>query len=209
MAELRHPAFHVDQAKCTGCKACQIACKDKHDLPEGVLWRRVAEYSGGTWTPDETEGTYRQDVFTYYTSVACNHCANPICVESCPTTAMHVGEMGIVEVDQDKCIGCRYCEMACPYSAPAFNAQTGTMTKCNFCKDRILEGGTPACVESCPSRVLDFGEYDDLVAKYGGDANIAPLPSPDITHPHLLITPHPKAVPSGSDAGRVNNPTEL
>ena len=159
--------FYVDQASCTGCKACQIACKDKNDLPVGITWRRVAEYSGGGWSQDESQGTFKPNVFTYYTSVSCNHCEDPICVRVCPTKAMHKGEGGIVSVDDGACIGCRYCEWACPYSAPQFNADKGVMTKCDFCQDFLAEGRDPACVAACPSRVLHFGEIDDLRRKYG------------------------------------------
>ena len=105
--------FYFDQTLCNGCKACQIACKDKHDTPIGVNWRRVVEYSGGTWNVNP-DGTFNQDVFTYYTSISCNHCENPICVQVCPTTAMHKEEGGIVKVDPTKCVGCRFCEWACP-----------------------------------------------------------------------------------------------
>lgn len=108
--------FFFDQTLCTGCKACQIACTDKHDLPTGVRWRRVVEYAGGGW---QTSGdTFSPSVFTYYTSISCNHCEDPIYMEVCPTTAISRRDDGTVYVDQDKCVGCRYCEWACPYSAP-------------------------------------------------------------------------------------------
>ena len=84
--------FFFDQSLCTGCKACQIACEDKHDLPVGVNWRRVVEYSGGSW--QESGNTFTPNVFTYYTSIACNHCENAICMEVCPTTAMSRREDG-------------------------------------------------------------------------------------------------------------------
>ena len=99
--------FYFDQSLCNGCKACQIACKDKHDTTLGTNWRRVVEYSGGDW--NLANGVFNHDTFTYYTSISCNHCEDPICAKVCPTTAMHKGEDGIVTVDPDKCIGCRYC----------------------------------------------------------------------------------------------------
>lgn len=204
----RQLAFHVDQRKCTGCKACQIACKDKHDLPVGVSWRRVPEYTGGTWHTDPQTGTFTPQVFSYYTSISCNHCDKPICVEVCPSTAMRKGDNGVVTVDPSVCIGCRYCEMACPYHAPQFNPDSGVMTKCDFCADRIAEGKAPACVAACPSRVLDYGEADDLRRKYGANADITPLPKPDITRPNLVITPHPAARPSGQGTGSLAHPSE-
>nr|NLI50417.1 dimethylsulfoxide reductase subunit B [Propionibacterium sp.] len=202
-------AFYFDQTKCTGCKACVIACKDKHDLPVGVRWRRVAEYSGGLWLVDERTGTMTQDVFSYYTSYSCNHCDDPICVEACPSTAMRKGENGIVKVEPEICIGCKYCAMACPYSAPQFNEAKGVMTKCDFCSDRLAAGQTPACVAACPSRALDFGEVAELRAKYGAMASIEPLPAASVTKPNLVISPHHRAQVSGTGTGRIGNPKEI
>lgn len=199
--------FYFDQTMCTGCKACQIACKDKNDLPVGVTWRRVAEYAGGTWR--EQGGTFTPNVFTYYTSVACNHCEDPICVRVCPTQAMHKGEDGVVTVDPDLCVGCRYCEWACPYSAPQFDADAGVMTKCDLCSDYVAEGKDPACVASCPSRALEYGEIDELRAKYGDTANIEPLPDPSITKPNLVVNPHRDAQLSGHGTGAIANPEEI
>lgn len=205
---LKRPAFHIDLKTCTGCKTCMVACKDKHDLPEGVKWRRVTEYSGGTWVR-QTDGTFAQDVFGYYMSISCNHCEDPICVRSCPTTAMHKDEYGIVKVDHTKCVGCRYCEMACPYRAPQFNPQLGMMTKCDFCEDFQLQDKSPACVAACPCRSLTFGEYDDLKARFGDSTTVAPLPDPSITRPSLVVTPGRTAKAASSDRGRIRNPEEI
>ncbi|MBZ0296391.1 MAG: dimethylsulfoxide reductase subunit B [Anaerolineae bacterium] len=199
-------AFHFNSNLCTGCKACQVACKDKWDLDVGITWRRVAEYSGGEWTQNE-DGTFSQNISGYYVSVACNHCQNPQCVDVCPTGAMHKNEEGIVMVDDTLCIGCRYCEWACPYSAPQFDETRGVMTKCNFCYDALAEGGSPACVAACPSRALEFGEREELEAKYGTVHEVAPLPSADITDPSLVITLHRNSAPVG--AGPVANPEEV
>ena len=169
----KRPAFFLDAQICTGCKTCMVACKDKNDLDPGVRWRRVVEYTGGEWLvlPD---GTFRQDVFSYYLSISCNHCEEPICVEVCPTTAMHQDENGIVVVDQGKCIGCHYCEWACPYGAPQFQASLGCMSKCDFCRDELKAGGVPACVAACPTRALGFGELDELQRSAGGADNNRP-----------------------------------
>ena len=199
--------FHFDQTLCNGCKACSVACKDKHDLPVGVTWRRVAEYSGGTWQRDGN--TVVPNVFSYYTSIACNHCEDPICVRVCPTTAMHVNEDGTVSVDQEKCVGCRYCEWSCPYSAPQFDAESGHMSKCDLCADYRAEGKDPACVSACPSRALSYGPIEELRAEHGDLAGVEPLPDPAITRPRLVITPHRDAQPSGSGTGSVANPEEL
>ena len=201
--------FYFDQAACTGCKACQIACKDKHDLPLGVTWRRVVEYGGGTWQHDEKNHTVTHNVFTYYTSISCNHCENPVCVQVCPTTAMTRREDGTVYVDDNKCVGCRYCEWACPYSAPQFNAATGHMSKCDLCYDYRSTGQDPACVSACPSRALDWGPIDELRAQYGEENGIAPLPDPTITRPHLVVTPHRDAQGWNDGNGYIANPKEI
>lgn len=205
---LKRPAFYIDLDACTGCKTCMVACIDKHDLPRGVLYRRVFEYTGGGWVRNAND-TFEQDVFAYYLSISCNHCENPICVRSCPTTAMHKDENGIVSVDHAKCVGCRYCEWGCPYSAPQYNAELGKMTKCDFCSDYMKMGQTPACVAACPTRALKFGEYEELKAEYGIARNVAPLPDTSITQPNLLFTPGREAKPSGSKAGRISNPEEV
>lgn len=199
--------FFFDQALCTGCKACQIACKDKHDLPVGVNWRRVVEYSGGSWQANN--GTYTHNIFTYYTSISCNHCENPVCMQVCPTTAMSQREDGTIYVDEEKCVGCRYCEWACPYSAPQFNAETGHMSKCDLCYDYRATGQDPACVAACPSRALDWGPIDLLRDKYGSTDNIAPLPDPDLTSPHLVMNPHRHAQQTGAGTGRIANAREI
>src|SRR6185503_8791753 len=88
MTKFKQLGFYIDQANCTGCKACQTACNDKHDLPVGVKWRRVAEYAGGATEQDDADGTFRANVFSYYTSISCNHCEvvrpNDAPTVSCP-----------------------------------------------------------------------------------------------------------------------------
>lgn len=208
MSENTNLGFYFNQELCNGCKACQIACTDKHDTPLGVNFRRVVEYSGGSWNL-ASDGSFTNDTFTYYTSIACNHCVDPVCIKACPTTAMTKDDDGVVWVDQDKCVGCRYCEWACPYSAPQFDAEQGMMTKCDMCRDYRSEGLDPACVSACPSRALDWGPIDELREKYGDVDAVAPLPDPSITKPNLVITPHRDAQPWQSDNGEIVNRTEI
>lgn len=200
--------FFLDSSKCTGCKTCQVSCKDEKDLDVGPKLRRVYEYVGGGW--QQRNGMWQSDVFHYYMSVSCNHCSNPTCVTGCPTGAMHKrAEDGLVVVDQDLCVGCRYCEMRCPYGAPQFDAEKKVMTKCDGCYTRVAKGEQPVCVRSCPQRALDFGPIEQLRAKYGTQNAFAPLPSPSLTQPNLIIKPHPDAHPSGSQDGQVANTREV
>jgi anaerobic dimethyl sulfoxide reductase subunit B (iron-sulfur subunit) len=111
----------------------------------------------------------------------------------------------MVQIDEGQCIGCRYCEWACPYGAPQFDEETGVMTKCNFCYDLIADGEEPACVSSCPMRVLEFGEIEDLRAKYGDVVEIEPLPTKEITEPALVIGPHRDSQSTGSGIGMILN----
>lgn len=184
--------FYLDTAACTGCKACQISCKDKNQLPVGVLWRRVIEVSGGSW--QARQGAWFNSVRAYFVSSACMHCENPICVEVCPTQAMYQREDGIVLIDEERCIGCRYCEMACPYKAPQFDCAKGVMTKCDFCYDLLDQDEPPACVSACQMRVLHYGDLSDIRARYGQANDIYPLSDPGLTRPAIVFTPHPDSV---------------
>ena len=106
-------------------------------------------------------------------------------------------------IDANKCIGCRYCQWACPYGAPRFDSDAGVMTKCTFCEDLLAKGGNPACVDACVMRVLDFGPLDELRAKYGNVDAIEPLPDSQLTKPALVITPHKHAQLSGTGTGEM------
>ena len=199
--------FYVNYSGCTGCKACQIACKDKNELPVGSLWRRVVEVSGGDWFPRGE--AWLTTAFSYFVSAACMHCALPICVEVCPTQALYQREDGIVLIDTQRCMGCRYCEMACPYKAPQFHTDQGVMTKCDFCYDLIDEGKSPACVSACQMRVLHFGDIDELRSEHGDCNDIFPLPDPILTQPAIVLTLHPDSVPSAGQGAKIGNWEEI
>jgi len=200
-------AFFFNAAACSGCKACQMACKDRNDLEPGVLWRRVFEVAGGGW---EKKGeVWVPSVVAYNISMACNHCEKPVCGLACPVKAISKREDGIVFVDTEACIGCRYCEWACPYTALRFDARTNTVSKCDFCYDAIDAGGAPACVTSCPQRALDFGDLAELRKKSGDVRQIFPLPDPATTEPALVIKPHRDAARAAERAAEVANWEEV
>jgi anaerobic dimethyl sulfoxide reductase subunit B (iron-sulfur subunit) len=189
-------AFTFDASACSGCKACQEACKDKNRLPVGILWRRVIEVSGGEW---HTAGTaWENSVFAYNLSMACNHCTHPKCAGVCPTDAYIVRPDGIVRIDASKCIGCGYCAWACPYGVPQYDDEHGIMTKCDFCYDSLDAGEPPSCVAACPLRVLDYGTIESLGSSRQGlnlwqlpaSEHPFPLPVTSRTEPHLVIKPH-------------------
>ncbi len=188
---MKRLAFYFDSASCSGCKTCQMACKDKNDLAIGQIWRRVYEVTGGGWK--QAGPAWKHDVFAYNLSMSCNHCADPICARNCPTRAIWKREDGIVQINQDLCIGCKYCAWVCPYGAPQFNPEKGVMGKCDLCADYIDQGKNPSCVDACPMRALDFGDYDKLLEKHGGSDHIYPLPEYSITEPSLCIKAHKNA----------------
>lgn len=193
----RRTAFFLDVASCSGCKACQVACKDRNRLPVGILWRRVYEVAGGGWFQDN--GAWQQNVFAYNLSISCNHCDEPICAEVCPSGAiMKRSEDGLVLIDEDRCLGCNYCAWACPYGAPQFRPDTGRMTKCDFCATELEQGRPPVCVAACPARALEFGDISQLQEMHAeAVSSIRPLPEPDVTQPALVLGPRvpAKAVP--------------
>lgn len=201
-------AFAFDSSRCTGCKTCELACKDYKNLDATVAYRKVYDYEGGSWDV-AADGTCTTTAFVYHVSMSCNHCDDPACVRVCPTGAMHKdADTGLVSVDADKCIGCGYCHMACPYNAPKVDRAVGHSVKCDGCADRVAQGLEPICVGACPLRALSFGTVEEMSA-LGDRAAISPLPEPSYTNPNLYITSNPDAKPTNSDAGTVANPLEV
>jgi len=150
-----------------------ISCKEEHFLPPNVFWSRVLISENGKF-PKVRKLIY---------PVQCNQCNDAACVEACPTGATSLRDDGIVVIDYDKCVGCRYCLIACPYQQRSFihsieeyyprqgfteyeefgqgRFQKGTVVKCNFCVERVEKGLEPACVVSCPTNARYFGDLDD------------------------------------------------
>lgn len=162
---MRQYGFYFDMNGCTGCKACVLACKDKNDLPRGLLWRKVREKEGGCFEK-QGQGLVAK-VFAFWLSLSCHHCQQPPCIDTCPVGALEKrnGD-GLVLLDDELCIGCGMCLSACPYGALQMNEETGKMSKCNACLDLLGQGESPACVGACPLRVLDFGPLEQLQGKY-------------------------------------------
>lgn len=170
--------YYFDMTRCVGCRACQLACKDKNRLDVGIIFRNAKTYSVGKY-PDTK-------VYSY--SASCNHCGTPACMAVCPTGSIFRSDDGMVIIDQNLCIACGSCIQACPYGIPQTMAN-GNANKCDSCYAIRNAGGKPACVSTCPNRALDFGDLDELKAKYGpGLVNeIAVLPAADTTYPSIAI----------------------
>lgn len=170
--------FHFDMKTCIGCKACQVACKDKNNLEAGFLFRKVHGIEGGKYPKP----------WNYNLSIACNHCAEPKCVKNCPTGALSKRADGIVTSDRSKCIGCRLCTWSCPYGAPQYLEKEGKVGKCDLCADLLDKGEDPACVASCVMRALHVGEIEELRKTYGGTADLKGMPDSNLTKPSITIT---------------------
>jgi anaerobic dimethyl sulfoxide reductase subunit B (iron-sulfur subunit) len=181
-------AFFVNSDACSGCKTCQVACKDRHDVRVGLHWRRVLEVTAGGWV--RTGPTWVSTVVAYHLSVACHHCQTPLCGKQCATNAIWKRPDGIVLVDDSRCTQCRKCQTDCPYGAIRFDADANAPRKCDFCVDDLDAGRPPACVAACPNRALEFGDREALVSTYGSVAQVFPLADPALTGPSLVIRPH-------------------
>jgi len=162
----------VDLKRCIGCQTCSVACKMKNGTPPGIFFRRVLEKQTGKYP----------NVKRTYITMSCMHCADPPCVAQCPSGAFYKRADGVVLFDTNKCYGARICRMACPYDAIEFiekvepyypqgftpiekywnnQSREGTAAKCDFCIDLVEVGEKPACVKTCPTDALKFGDLND------------------------------------------------
>ena len=177
-------AMVIDPSKCENCSACIDACNQVHNVPhfeeEKIQIKWIWKESGEHVFSDQTEEFGGAKLRQLSVPVLCNHCDNPPCVRVCPTKATFKREDGIVMMDSHRCIGCRYCMVACPYGARSFNAvdprrgldlqkinpdyptrTRGVVEKCTFCEERLAKGEIPACVEACKSKALVFGDLEN------------------------------------------------
>ncbi|RJP26830.1 MAG: 4Fe-4S dicluster domain-containing protein [Candidatus Omnitrophota bacterium] len=182
-------AYALNIGRCVGCRRCVHACVEENNQSRDprIEYIRVLEMEKGTLDVEKSDHYYDHETVPaegkYYMPVQCHQCQNPPCVKACPVRATWQEEDGIVVVDYNWCIGCRYCEAACPYWARRFNFSTpvipkeeinpdmaylgnrirprGTMEKCTFCLHRVRQGLNPQCVEACPTGARQFGNMLD------------------------------------------------
>lgn len=171
--------FVINLQDCYGCKTCAVVCKSENQTAKGVQWRRVRELR--TENPNTIN----------FLSMSCNHCDEPQCLKVCPVSAYTKRDDGIVIQDHERCLGCRSCVMACPYSAPQYDPVEKKVSKCDMCVDLVDQGLKPKCVELCPGNVLKFGDIEELRAEYGNDIDVIErqynLPSHKISKPNIVI----------------------
>ncbi len=179
-------AYGIDATKCIGCLRCVEACKAENqvvgDAHHFRTWVERYVYLEGedkalvdshadpqNIAASGSEAEYRFDnrykdakvAKAFFVPKMCNHCTHPACVQVCPVGATFRTEDGVVLVDHDYCIGCRYCVQACPYGARFFIEDKGVSDKCTWCYHRITKGLQPACVEVCPTKARMFGDLND------------------------------------------------
>lgn len=178
--EEHHWGFVVDTRKCIGCGRCVLACKLENDVPLDPkcnrTWveRYVISEEGEVFVDSPEGGIHGFEAERYneqYKDLAarksffvpklCNQCENPPCVQVCPVGATYTTQDGVVLVDRDRCIGCRYCIQACPYGARFLDPRIRVADKCTWCYHRITRGLRPACVEACPVGARIFGDMED------------------------------------------------
>ncbi len=143
--------FLLDSDSCIGCHACTVACKSEHDIPLGV---------NRTWVKYIETGEF-PDASRHFSVMRCNHCDDAPCMTICPTSALFRADNGVVDFNDDICIGCKGCMNACPYDAIYINPETNTANKCNFCNHRVEVGLEPSCVVVCPTHAIKVVDFDD------------------------------------------------
>jgi Fe-S-cluster-containing dehydrogenase component len=143
--------FAIDQRTCIGCHACTVACKTENDVPLGQF---------RTWVKYVDQGQF-PDTTRSFGVMRCNHCTDAPCVKICPTQALFKRDDGIVDFDNERCIGCKSCMQACPYDAIYIDENTHTAAKCNMCAHRVDNELEPACVVVCPTHSIWVGDLDD------------------------------------------------
>jgi formate dehydrogenase beta subunit len=161
----------VDTSTCIGCKACEVACQEWNDLPPETTVQM------GTYQtlPDLTPNFWNLIKFKEHEDQSgmhwlmrkdqCMHCEEPGCLVACPAPGAIVQYTnGIVDFQQDQCIGCGYCMTGCPFNVPKFSPSTRRVYKCTMCVDRVSVGLQPACVKACPTSCLQFGPKDQMLA---------------------------------------------
>jgi formate dehydrogenase beta subunit len=157
-----------DATLCIGCKTCTIACRDANGLEPDTtgiaskLYNAPVDLSARAKTVIKL---YSENGTRSYVKAQCMHCVDPACASACMLGALKKRELGIVSYDADLCIGCRYCEVGCPFGVPKFEFEKAApkIVKCELCKERLADGKEPACTEVCPRKAVIFGRRSELL----------------------------------------------
>jgi formate dehydrogenase iron-sulfur subunit len=160
----KQPAMLIDTTLCTGCQECVKACKNENHLGTDRAWREQGAIDDLSATRFSTVLRRAND---HFVKQQCRHCLEPACVSACLVGAMQKSPEGPVIYDSDRCMGCRYCMVACPFGIPRYEWDRAVplVRKCNLCYPRITERKLPACVEACPEKAAIFGDRAELLAE--------------------------------------------
>lgn len=162
----------IDISRCIGCRSCEAACKSARNFPPGesadlgpTAWTYVRVQHLRTPVPHATMGDGMAAQRTI--KVQCMHCLAPACASACPVGALHLSPEGPVVYDEWRCLGCRYCQIACPFQIPRYEwaERLPAVTKCSFCAERLAHGEGPACVAACPAEALKLGRRSVLLVE--------------------------------------------
>jgi formate dehydrogenase beta subunit len=196
----------IDVSKCTGCRSCQLACKQWNQQPAKQTknygtYQNPPDLQSNTWTlirfqeiadKDSVKWLFRKD--------GCMHCTDAACVKVCPSGALYHSDMGTVGINHERCIGCKECVTACPFDIPRYDQATDKVYKCDLCLTRIQAALEPACVKACPTGTLRFGDKADMLKlaykrakELGGNASVYGDKFVDGTHV-LYVLPEKPAV---------------
>jgi len=180
LRNLKVVSKYIDTSTCIGCKACEVACQewnDLHILPTEQVgtYQTMPSLDANYWNLIQFREMDAKGTFSWLMRKdGCMHCGDPGCLKACPAPGAIVQyQNGIVDVNPEACIGCKMCETGCPFDVPRYSATTDKMAKCTLCVDRVQVGLEPACVKSCPTGCLHFGDKSDMVAL--GNARVGQL----------------------------------
>src|SRR5512136_1035324 len=162
----------IDLSRCIGCKACQAACMEWNDLREPVgtfhgSYTNPLHLTDQSWTVMKFNETEIDGALAWFIfKDGCMHCTDPGCLKACPSPGAVVQYAnGIVDFQQDACIGCGYCITGCPFNIPRLHKADSRVYKCTLCSDRVAVGLEPACIKACPTQALSFGSKEDMLAQ--------------------------------------------
>ncbi|GAB4439717.1 MAG: 4Fe-4S dicluster domain-containing protein [Anaerolineae bacterium] len=158
----------IDLTRCVGCETCALACKAANNLPNPTQPPDGLSSRAFTFVDTHIVPGDSGEIEARSAKRQCMHCLNPACVSACPAAAMYRREDGLVLYRAERCLGCRYCQMACPFGVPAFEWDDGvtpTISKCWLCVSRLDNGQQPACAEACPTGAIRFGRREALLAQ--------------------------------------------
>jgi formate dehydrogenase iron-sulfur subunit len=194
----------IDVSKCTGCRGCQLACKQWNQQPAKQMenrgtYQNPPDLQANTWTLIRFQEIADKDgVKWLFRKDGCMHCTDAACVKVCPSGALHYTEYGTVGIHHERCIGCKECVTACPFDIPRYDQASDKIYKCDLCLTRIQAALEPACVKACPTGTLKFGDKADMLkaaykraAELGEKANVYGDKFVDGTHVLYVLQDKP------------------